>query len=70
MRVPRPGMQYMICCVNMAMSLCYWYNHIPNKPNLTRKPEDAVNSDYVFKILYDAEAGHNSAVVCASIDNK
>jgi hypothetical protein len=39
---------YMVCCVNMTRRICYWYSYIPNKPKLTRKSEDAVNSDHVL----------------------
>jgi hypothetical protein len=47
-----------------------WYNYTRNKPKLTRKSEDAVNSDHVLKFMFDCEAGHISAAVQASMRDK
>jgi hypothetical protein len=37
---------------------------------LSRKSEDAVNSDHVLKFMFDSEAGHVSAAVQASMRGK
>ena len=42
----------------MAILICYWANCRPtqNKAKLTRKSENAVDSDHVLKSVYDEEA--------------
>jgi hypothetical protein len=52
--------------MNMALSICYWANYTQNKVKLTRKYENAVNSDHALQFLFDETAVVN-AVVQASM---
>ena len=51
----------------MALSICYWSNYTQNKVKLSRKSENAVDSDHVLKFTFDEEAGVVNAVVQASM---
>jgi hypothetical protein len=53
--------------MNTALSICYWANYTQNKVKLTRKYENAVNSDHVLQFLFDEETAVVSAVVQASM---
>jgi hypothetical protein len=53
--------------MNMALSICYWANYTQNKLKLTRKYENAVNSDHVLQFLFDEETAVVDAVVQASM---
>jgi hypothetical protein len=51
----------------MALSICFWANYTQNKVKLTRKSENAVNSDHVLQFLFDEETALVNAVVQASM---
>jgi len=38
----------------MALSIFHWSNYTKNKVKLTRKWEDAVNSDHILKFTFDS----------------
>jgi hypothetical protein len=70
---PRAVCRLLLLCFTrmyrMAFIMCFWYNYNKDKPKLTRKSEDAVNTDHVLKVIYDAECGHVLAVMQASTRN-
>jgi hypothetical protein len=53
--------------MNMALSICYWANYTRNKVKLTRKSENAVNSDHVLQFLFDEETAMVNTIVQASM---
>jgi hypothetical protein len=59
-----------IFVVNMAPSICYWYNYTRKKLKLTSKSDDAVNSDQVLKFSSTAKGDISAADVQASIRAK
>jgi len=48
----------------MAFSICYWANYIQGKMKLSRKSENAVADDRVWKFLYDTDLRHVKSSVC------
>jgi hypothetical protein len=56
---PQPPRQFKHC----------WANYTQNEVKLTRKSENAVNSDHALQFLFDAETAVVNAVVQASMQD-
>jgi hypothetical protein len=52
---------------SMALSIFYWANRVQNKITLTRKSENAGNSDPVLQFVFDEDTAVFNAVVRASM---
>jgi len=49
----------------MEVSICYWGNYTQGKTKLSRKSENAVADDRVWKFLYYADLRHvESSMLC------